>query len=438
MMPIDAHVDPKRREGIARVVIEWLSHYNRSIALGICIVAVLLFVSAMVMNALLILGHAPGGRLDAKGLFFEPGFLVLTILGALIISRWSGQVMGWLFCAIGLNALTGSLCLTYEQFAGVEPLPLLVWALWISQLTSITHLLALLTIVPYLFPDGRLLSPRWRPLLALSIAIVVTLILVDAFGVEMTGVDSRQTNSNPLLMGIVVEFSEIVHPLGFVVIPIAMLGSAASLILRYRRARGTERLQIRWLVWALGLSIFLVLLFLLGTILPSQPINTNDENWTALELTLGLTILVSISMGVPTVLGLAVLRYRLYSIDRIVNRTLVYGSLSVGLAATYGVCVVLLQYALSPLAPGSDLAVAGSTLVVAALVLPLRRHIQGSVDRHFYRQRFDATRTIEAFNANLRDAVDLESLTIDLRNVVQETMQPASVGIWVRPIRWIV
>jgi hypothetical protein len=102
------------------------------------------------------------------------------------------------------------------------------------------------------------------------------------------------------------------------------------------------------------------------------------------------------------------------------------------------VCVVLLQYALSPLAPGSDLAVAGSTLVVAALVLPLRRHIQGSVDRHFYRQRFDATRTIEAFNANLRDAVDLESLTIDLRNVVQETMQPASVGIWVRPIRWIV
>lgn len=157
-----------------------------------------------------------------------------------------------------------------------------------------------------------------------------------------------------------------------------------------------------------------------------------DDGWTGIELALGLTILAGLAGGVPTVLGLAILRYHLYSIDLVINRTLVYDILTLGLAATYGISVVSLQQVLDPIATGSDLAVAGSTLVVAALVQPLRRRIQRVVDRRSYRRKYDAATTITIFGDHLRNAVDLDTLLVDLKTVVETTMQPATVSVWVR------
>jgi hypothetical protein len=145
-----------------------------------------------------------------------------------------------------------------------------------------------------------------------------------------------------------------------------------------------------------------------------------------------VSILVGIACGIPAVLGLAILRYRLYSIDVIINRTLVYGALTLGLGAVYLGSVVLIQQLLEPVTPRSDLAVAGSTLAVAALVRPLRRRIQSLVDRRFFRHKYDAAQTIEAFSARLRDAVELPTLAADLRAVVLETMEPASISLWLR------
>jgi len=189
-------------------------------------------------------------------------------------------------------------------------------------------------------------------------------------------------------------------------------------------------LQIRWLFWMLGVIIALVLTLLLGEILTPAWINMPDGHWTRPELVIGLSILTGITVGIPFVLGLSILRYRLYSIDLIVNKTLVYGVLTLGLGLIYGLTVVLLQQILEPVTSGSDLAVAGSTLAVAALFQPLRRRTQRAVDRRFFRQKYDAARAAEAFNERLRNAIDDNAIQAELLGVVQETIQPAFAQLW--------
>ncbi len=201
----------------------------------------------------------------------------------------------------------------------------------------------------------------------------------------------------------------------YALVTIAFLAAAASVVVRLRRASGDERQQLKWLASA-GVLVFVGVL----------TTNLNLVGGDAFPIFVG-------QIAVAVAVGVAILRYRLYDIDVVINRTLVYGALTATLAGTYLGSVLLLQLALSGVTANNSLAVAGSTLAVAALFQPARRRIQATVDRRFYRHKYDAARTIEAFGAHLRDEVDLDALALELRAVVGETMQPAHVSLWIRP-----
>jgi hypothetical protein len=201
---------------------------------------------------------------------------------------------------------------------------------------------------------------------------------------------------------------------------LAGVGAVISLVVRYRRARGDVRQQIKWFASAAALTVVWLFVF-------QQSTRGLPEAIVALS---GLLVIASI----PIATGIAILRYRLYDIDRIINRTLVYGSLTVTLVALYFGGIVVLQRAFVLLTgQQSTLAVVASTLLIAALFTPLRRRIQGFIDRRFYRRKYDARKTLEAFSTKLRDETDLEALNNDLVGVVRETMQPAHVSLWLRP-----
>jgi hypothetical protein len=194
----------------------------------------------------------------------------------------------------------------------------------------------------------------------------------------------------------------------------------ASVVFRFRRARGEERRQLKWLTYAAAVAGLVLLLIIVG----ESTVTVSDE----LSNTL-----VSVSVAaLPVSMGIAILRHRLFDIDVVINRTLVYGALTATLVGAYVGIVLLLQLALSPLTEDSDLAIAGSTLAVAALFRPARARIQRTVDRRFYRHRYDAARTLAGFGARMRDQVELDSLGAELRSVVGETMQPAHVSLWLR------
>ncbi|HUG14649.1 MAG TPA: hypothetical protein VMM78_06480 [Thermomicrobiales bacterium] len=410
----------------------WAQRHERSIANAIGALCGVLFIIAMTLNALILLDIAPGGRMDFLKLSWAPGFFVLGILGVLIVNRWPGHVIGWLFCVIGLLFSISWPTYAYEQFAGAEHVPLLVGALLLAQVVGTSYVTILIVIVPYLFPTGRLLSSRWRALLWIAIGTTAFFAAIDFFAVRELGFDDRQGNANPLYIQTVDDIASVIEPPAVIIALVTVIGGIASMALRYRRARGVERLQLRWALWALGVVMALVSLVVLGETFAPSLIDTADGNWSVLKEVFLYSVLVVAFVGFPLVLGLSILRYRLYDIDLIIQRTLVYGALTFGLGAAYWGGVVLLQQLLGPLTSGSGLAVAGSTLVVAALFQPLRVRIQRLVDRRFFRRKYDATTTVEAFSAQLRDAVDLDTLRADLRHVVDETMQPAHVSLWLR------
>jgi hypothetical protein len=266
--------------------------------------------------------------------------------------------------------------------------------------------------VPLLFPDGRLPSRRWRPvvwLVSAGIALYIVQGTLDLGHANSLGVELPE--------GVV----EAVSLLEDVLLVIGIVGAVASVVLRLWRSQGEERQQIKWLVYAASV----VVVGSLGTsILPSS---LSNVFW-------GLTLLGFAAM--PVAVGIAILRYRLYEIDLLINRTLVYGSLSALLALVYFLGVTATQ-AIFRILTGQEeqpqLAIVISTLVIAALFNPLRRRIQSFIDRRFYRRKYDARKTLEAFSAKLRDETDLDALSDDLVEVVRETMQPAHVSLWLRP-----
>ena len=215
-------------------------------------------------------------------------------------------------------------------------------------------------------------------------------------------------------------------------LPLCMLASALSLVLRYRRSGGEKRQQIKWIAFAASVVVVLYAIAMIASfVFP-------EESWTTAGSVLWLNLLTYVVLSsftiVPIAVGFAVLKYRLYEIDIIINRALVYGALTVTLVGVYVGTIVLLQGLLRALtAQESPLAIVASTLAVAALFNPLRRRIQGFIDRRFYRRKYDAAKTLEAFSAKLRDETDLDALSDDLVGVVRETMQPAHVSLWLRP-----
>jgi hypothetical protein len=337
------------------------------------------------------------------------------LVGALIASRHPLNPIGWIFCAgalaFGLSGVGESYAI-YTLFADPGgPLEGGRTMAWFSTWVWAPGGLALVLFFPLLFPSGRLLSARWRPVAATAIAGAAFLTVGIAFSPGRF--DDLPQVENPYgVGGTAGDVFGAFQALGWLLLVVCLVASATSLVLRFRRARGVERLQLKWVAAA---SVLLVASFLLW------------EVWEGL-VPLGIGAMVVAA-------GIAILRYRLYDIDVVINRTLVYGVLTATLAGAYLATVLLLQVALSPLTEESDLAIAGSTLAVAALFRPARRRIQATVDRRFYRRRYDAARTLELFVTRLRDQVELDSLSVELRAVVAETMQPAHVSLWLRAPR---
>ena len=262
-----------------------------------------------------------------------------------------------------------------------------------------------------LFPDGRLLSPRWRWVAWCAGAGIAGGFITT--GITPGPLEDQPTVDNPF--GIHTALIDPLTGLSVLLLAIGMVGSAASAVIRFRRAQGERRQQMKWLALA-------------GTVVAvTVPVSVvgSDVLWSDDAVNVACMLAV---LGLPIAAGIAILRHRLYDIDVVINRTLVYGALTATLGAAYLVLVLLISLAVGR----SGLAVAVSTLAVAALFGPARARIQAGVDRRFYRRRYDATQTLEAFGGRLRDELDLEALADDLRGVVVDTVQPAHVSLWLR------
>ena len=361
------------------------------------------------------------GLTDFGGLAFIVAALAFATTGALVASRVRANAIGWIFCLMGFLIGVGNLAYQYADYAlYVSPgsLPGGATAAVLQNL-GLTPTFGLLGLALLLFPDGRLPSRRWLP--ALSIALLGSTLVGAGYALRPGALDEPfETVTNPFGIG-TLELMDTLSGLGWLLMSASVALAAAAMIVRLRRSRGNERQQLKWIrLAAAGAGAVILVNF---TTFPLE----NAEIDQVRLVVVGLAF-----AGFPVAAGTAILRYRLYDIDVVINRTLVYGALTATLLASYLGLVLMLQLALSPLTEQSDLAIAGSTLAVAALFRPARRRIQELVDRRFYRRRYDAARTLEAFGARLRDEVELESLNADLRGVVAETMQPASVSLWLR------
>ena len=356
---------------------------------------------------------------EAQSYYLErlPVLLILAVLGALVAGRHPGNAIGWLFLAAGLMIAATIATGGYAVLAlsGGRSLAGGVAAAWLGSWLALPALFGIPPLVFLLFPDGRPLTRRWAVVLWL---IGASAVMVPVVGAMQPGdLTDIPVSGVPNPVGSTGWFVTLLGNVGFSWTAGGLVLAIVSLVLRYRRSAGQERLQMRWLVSAASLFLF--------TFAVTVGVYGTPYEW------LGDLVVVGLA-AIPLATGLAILRYRLYDIDLVVNRTLVYGSLTVTLAVVYLTSVLLLRLAVEPLTGRSDLAVAASTLAVAALFRPLRSRIQTVVDRRFYRRRYDAARTLESFSGRLRQQVDLDTLTTDLRSVVRDTVQPAHVSLWLR------
>ena len=397
---------------------------------GLCVA---MFVASVPLLVLARSAHVPSSweaNLTVGNLLGGAPFLIFPLVGALIASRRPRNAIGWILLADGLLWTFLGITDYYGLYGVARPgsVPFPVMVAGINNFMWVPAVGLLGTYVFLLFPDGRLPSRRWRPLAWLSGLVIVLLCI--GVGLAPGPLQNLGGIRNPFgLEGYpwVETATYIVLPL----LPMCMLASVFSLVIRYRRSRGEERQQIKWIAFAasyVGLLYLIAMVF--AFVFPSgawfQP---GSPLW--LDL-LGYAALISFTL-VPIAVGFAVLRYRLYEIDIIINRTLVYGSLTISLALVYAGLVVSLQFLFRALTGGdSQLVIVASTLVIAALFNPLRRRIQSFIDRRFYRSKYDARKTLEEFGARLRDETDLDSLSADLVGVVRETVRPAQVSLWLR------
>jgi hypothetical protein len=347
------------------------------------------------------------------------GFLLVgpiyAVTSAIIISRQPRNVVGWLLMTVAVG-LTLSFAAGTFLIPASAPVVDIWWVLrlsfeswsWVLFIFPVFHLLLV-------FPTGRLLSPRWRILVVLEGLMVFTMIFLGTFAAELGPEDGAWTVPNPIGFITRDPFDGLLGAFwGPALLLLAVSGFLAA-VLRYRRSDSIERQQIKWLLFAVAWF---------AVIYGTSAVQSGAENGSLLDLLLPLTI-----MGIGVAVALAVLRYRLYEIDRIVSRTVGYVLVVGVLGSVYALGAIWLP---SRLTGGSPLFVAGSTLAVAALFNPLRRRVLHWVDRRFYRSRYDAERVAGEFASRLQDRTDVDRLSEDWVAVVAQTMQPSSVGVWVR------
>ncbi len=338
--------------------------------------------------------------------------LAFATVGALVASRRPRNPIGWLLLLAGLAYTLGGV--TVDAAERGEPGAWQDAAAWVGAWIWMAGIGPVATFGLLLFPDGHLPSRRWRPVAWLAGGGLAALLigLATAPGTfEDTGVD------NPTGFDAMPWLSDLLTAAGGAALILALIGSIASLRARYRSGRPDERQQLKWLLYAGSL--------VLTGVLVSLPIESLAGD-AGVNLSNAITSVTVATL--PVAMGIAILRHRLYDVDLVIRRTLVYGVLTATLAATYLGLVLLIGLAVGR----SGLAVAVSTLAVAGLFRPALARIQGAVDRRFYRRRYDAARELEAFGGRLREELDLEALAADLRGVVQDTVQPAHVTLWLR------
>jgi hypothetical protein len=413
-------------------VAAWLAWSLAGISVAMFSISVALTVSALYSGPATQNPSEWGTSGPLSNLLFVSPFLAFPLVGALIASRRPRNPIGWICLVAGLfwmfiflSSASDSyeLAKTGTTTSSVTLDALFQW-IWVPPV----GLLGIYMIL--LFPDGGLPSRRWRPFAFFAgAAMILTSAAVtlgpgpledhpgvsNPFGLEGHSIVVQALLSSPVLL------------------PICILISAFSLVWRYRHSGGEVRLQIRWVAFAASLVGITYGVALVGGLF-LIPETSSTEQGAPLWLALVQNAVLMSYAGVPVAIGFAVLRYRLYDIDILINRTLVYGSLTIMLVLAYFGGVVGLQRLFSPMVGGDNgLATVATTLAIAALFNPLRRRVQAFVDRRFYRKKYDARKTLEAFSARLRDETDLHTLSSDLVRVASETMQPEHVSLWVRP-----
>jgi hypothetical protein len=389
---------------------------------GLCVA---MFLASIVLHVLAHSSQEPtstGDTLSELLIFFS--FLAFPMVGALVASRHPKNPVGWICLTVGLF---WTLIFLGDSIPGSGPYPVtiaaLTQAIWIPPVGLLGIYLILL------FPDGKLPSRRWRPLAWLSGMVMVLASLGITF--SPGPLEGHPGVSNPLGLEGAPPWVFTAGIAILLLLPLCMIASALSLVLRYRRSWGEEREQIKWIAFAASVVGLLYLITMVSSFTFSGP-------WGAAGTPLWLGLLQQVSLvsftAVPIAVGFAVLKYRLYDIDLLINRTLVYGSLSATLVVLYFGGIVVLQGVFVALTgEKSTLAVVASTLLIAALFNPLRRGIQGFIDRRFYRNKYDARKTLDVFSVKLRNETDLDALSSDLVGVVRETVQPSHVSLWLRP-----
>lgn len=369
------------------------------------------------MGSVIWLNHRIGLPTDYQNLMLMIGFAVFALVGSLLVASRPENPISWIMVTLGLSIGLFPAAETYAAYVMTtrgSPDTLAVLGAWINSWYWMPLLALALIYLPLLFPDGHLPSRRWLPIAIIPGVASAGAAVLGALTDPLIGQNIAYKIDNPIGIPGMPPVEQ--HPLfGLLIacIIIGFLGATTAVLLRFRRARGVERQQLKWFLYAVSL----IPAFILSELAPQ-----------AAGLILGLVII-----ALPVAIGVAVLRYRLYEIDIIIRRTLLYAALTAVLAALYYGSVLLFQQILRAITGQvgqSQVAIVISVLVIAALFNPLRHRIQLGIDRRFYRQKYNAERTLQAFAATLRDEVGLDELSGRLLDVVDETIQPESVTLW--------
>ena len=366
-------------------------------------------------------GMAELVALAPAGAFAGLAAMSAASVGAVLAGRKPRHPVGWLLVALGLAISVHGLTFAWTRYGLVARPGTLPAASYLAGFNNgiVLSWLSCAGFVLLLTPTGKLPSPRWRWWARAAAAAPVVWLVGSAVHPAPLYPEYPDIGNPLAIPALPRGLLDVVMPAAGVVVLAALVVGAVSLVGRFRRARGTERQQLRWLAWGATLAAVALLAAMAALAL--------EEDFTLLNVALGVCAAL-----LPLATGAAILRYRLYDLDRIISRTLAYGLLTVLLGLGYAVVVLGLGRLLPQ---GSNLVVAAATLAVAAVFQPARRRIQQLVDRRFNRRRYDAARTIAAFSGRLREQVDLATLTDELLAVADQTMQPTQASLWLRPPR---
>ena len=358
--------------------------------------------------------------------------LAFSALGALVITRQPHNTIGWLMLAPALSTVLDAFSTPFVSNVTVppsDPSSLFLVAVWANRISWVLGVFPFLLIL-LLFPTGRPPSRRWNGLVLAVVSLQMLNLLVVGFGRQLVPFSEAWSVANPI--GVIPDewVRALYSVLLQVILGVLTLLCTASLFVRYKHGSVVEKTQIKWIAFASSIFGLLYLVTILTLVATGLGWASDDPVALAVQLPASLSLIT-----IPVVIAIAILRHHLFDIDIIIRRTLVYSTLTLTLGLVYLGCILVSRTLVAPLIGGSELAIVASTLAIAALFNPLRRRIQNIIDKRFYRRKYDAAKVLAAFGATARDETDLERLTGELVRVVDETMQPEFVGLWLRDTR---